>query len=586
LAAGSREIRRKATRWSQLFIPTLREDPADAEVASHKLLLRAGYIRQLSAGVYSYLYLGQRTALKIIQIIREEMDRIGGQEFYLPALNPGELWRETGRWEQMAATMFQFKDHSGRDLCLGMTHEEVMTDIARKELRSYRQLPQIWYQIQVKFRDEARPKSGLMRLRQFIMKDSYTFDLDEAGLDVAYKKHYDAYCRIFTRCGLGYEIVEAHSGAMGGSQSHEFMVVSPAGEDSVALCVKECGYAANLDKARAKVQPVKDVEGDKKPEVFSTPNVRTIEELVAFAKVKPEYLMKALVYVLPGDKEKKEKDQMVLALVRGDHQLNEAKLGDALAGAVFRPAHPEEIRQQFGAPAGFIGPLGAKGVRILIDEALRGRRNLITGANQDGHHVRHVTPERDFTGEYADLRLVADGDPCPRCGRPLKVATAIEVGHIFKLGRRYAEAMGARVLDRDGREVTPIMGSYGIGVERILTAAVEQHHDKDGMKLPRNIAPFQVVLTPTNLNEEPIRQAAERLYADFRQAGVEALYDDRDDRAGVKFKDADLIGVPLRVTIGKKAPEGLVEITDRSTGQRADARIPEALGLVKSRYCG
>jgi len=578
-------------RWSQLFIPTLREDPADAEVASHKLLLRAGYIRQLSAGVYSYLYLGQRSALKIMQIIREEMDRIGGQEFYLPALHPGELWKESGRWQQMAASMFQFKDHGGRDLCLGMTHEEVMTDIARRELRSYRQLPQIWYQIQVKFRDEARPKSGLMRLRQFIMKDSYTFDLDDAGLDVAYKKHYDAYCRIFTRCGLSYEIVEAHSGAMGGSQSHEFMVVSPAGEDQIALCVKECGYAANLEKASAQTQPVKDLEGEKKPEVFSTPNVRTIEALVAFAQVKPEHLMKALVYVIPGDKEKKEKDQIVLALVRGDHQLNEAKLADALAriglgGAAFRPAHPEEIRQQFGAEPGFIGPLGVKGVRILIDEALRGRRHLITGANRNDHHVRHLTPERDFTGDYADLRLVADGDPCPRCGRPLKVAAAIEVGHIFKLGRRYAESMGARVLDRNGKEVTLVMGSYGIGVERILTAAVEQHHDADGMKLPRAIAPFQVVLTPTNLNEEPIRRVADELYAGLQQAGVETLFDDRDERAGVKFKDADLIGVPLRLTVGKKAADGLVEVNERSTGQRADARIAEALGLVKSRYCG
>ncbi|MBI4467524.1 MAG: proline--tRNA ligase [Acidobacteria bacterium] len=573
-------------RWSQVFIPTLREDPADAEVASHKLLLRAGYIRQLSAGVYSYLYLGQRTALKIMQIIREEMDRIGGQEFYLPALHPAELWQETGRWDQMAATMFQLKDHSGRDFCLGMTHEEVMADIARHELRSYRQLPQIWYQIQVKFRDEARPKSGLMRLRHFIMKDSYTFDLDDAGLDASYKKHYDAYCRIFTRCGLHYEIVEAHSGAMGGSQSHEFMVVSPAGEDRIAICVKECGYAANLEKARAGLKPVSDPPGDPKPEVFPTPNVRTIEELVGFAGVKPEFLMKALVYVIPAADKGKQKDQIVLALVRGDHQLNEAKLGDALGGAPFRPAHPDEIRAHFGAAPGFIGPLGQKGVRILLDDALRGRRNLTTGANQNDHHVRHVTPERDFTGEYHDLRLVADSDPCSRCARPLRVASAIEVGHIFKLGRRYAESMGARVLDRDGRQVTLVMGSYGIGVERILTAAVEQHHDPEGMKLPRSIAPFDVVLTPVNLNEEPIRQAAEQLYAGLREARVEVLYDDRDERAGVKFKDADLIGVPVRLTVGKKAAEGKVEISERSTGQRADARISEAVGLVRSRYCG
>jgi prolyl-tRNA synthetase len=585
-------------RWSQSFIPTLREDPADAEAASHKLLLRAGYIRQLTAGVYSYLMLGQRSALKIMQIIREEMNRIG-QEFYLPALHPAELWQETGRWEQMANILFRFQDHSGRDVLLGPTHEEVMTLLARNELQSYRQLPQIWWQLQVKFRDEARPKSGLMRLRQFIMKDSYSFDLDDAGLDASYKKHYDTYCRIFTRCGLGYQVVEAHSGAMGGSQSHEFMVVSPAGEDRVALCVPACGYAANLEKARAAVPPVKDDPSDRKPEVFPTPKVRTIEELTAFTGVKPEHLMKSVVYAIPSyalrasegrppasTEAKTAKPQLVLVLLRGDHEVNDAKMADALGGAAVRPAHPDEIREAFGAEPGFLGPLGVKGVRILVDEALRGRRNLITGANRNDHHVRHVTPEGDFSGEYADLRTVAPGDPCPRCGRPLTVAGAIEVGHIFKLGRRYAESMGARVLDRDGRSVTPIMGSYGIGVERILTAAVEQHHDADGMKLPASLAPFQVVLTPVNLAEEPVRGAAEQLYADFETAGVEALYDDRDERPGVKFKDADLIGVPWRLTVGKKVKEGLVELRQRSTGESSDVRIGEAAGVLKSRYCG
>ncbi|MFQ5776532.1 MAG: proline--tRNA ligase [Terriglobia bacterium] len=572
-------------RWSQLFIPTLREDPADAQAASHRLLLRAGYIRQLSAGVYSYLLLGQRSALKIGQIIREEMDRIGGQELYLPALHPGELWRESGRWDQMADIMFQFKDHGGRDLCLGTTHEEVMTDIARGELRSYRQLPQIWYQIQVKFRDEARPKSGLMRLRQFLMKDSYSFDLDEAGLDVSYKKHYDAYCRIFTRCGLNYQVVEAHSGAMGGSQSHEFMVVSGAGEDQVALCVKECGYAANLEKARAEVKPVADSDTGQQPELFATPNVRTIEQLVEFAGAPPEFLMKALVYVLPA-LEEGGKDEVILALIRGDHQLNEAKLSDALGGAAFRPAHPEEIRRHFGADPGFIGPKGVEATRILIDDALRGRRNLISGANRDGYHYRYLTPDKDFAGAYHDLRTVVDGDRCPRCGRLLRVSSAIELGHIFKLGRRYAEALGARVLDQDGREVTLVMGSYGIGVERILTAAVEQGHDEFGIKLPRSIAPFQAVLTPTNLKEDSIQRVAEQLYRELQDARVDVLFDDRNERAGVKFKDADLIGVPFRITVGKKAKEGLVEISERSTGQKSDAKITETVGLVQSRYCG
>ncbi|MGH9804899.1 MAG: proline--tRNA ligase [Candidatus Acidiferrales bacterium] len=570
-------------RWSQLFIPTLREDPADAEAASHRLLVRAGYIRQLSAGVYSYLYLGQRSALKIMQIIREEMDRIGGQEFFLPALHPAELWQETGRWEQMAGILFRFKDHAERDVLLGPTHEEVMTHIARGELRSYRQLPQIWYQIQVKFRDEARPKSGLMRLRQFIMKDSYSFDLDEGGLDQSYQKHYEAYCAIFTRAGLNYQVVEAHSGAMGGSQSHEFMVVSPAGEDSIAVC-EGCGYAANLEKARARVAAVEDSREEKKPEEFHTPNVRTIEELVAFTGTPAEFLMKSVVYTIPPKEAGEGKAELVLVLTRGDHEVNEAKLADALAGAVFRPAHPEEIRGAFGAAPGSLGPLGVKGVRILADEALRGRRNLITGANRDDHHARFVTPERDFTAIFVDLRTVADGDLCLQCERRLRVAPAIEVGHIFKLGRRYAEAMGARVLDRDGKEVTPIMGSYGIGVERILSAAVEQHHDEKGMKLPRSIAPFEVALTPTNLKDAAIRKVAEDLYAALRDSGFEVLYDDRDERAGVKFNDADLIGVPLRVTVGRKAGEGEAEITRRSTGDRADAKITEIVGLLKTRY--
>ncbi len=559
-------------RWSQLFIPTLREDPADAEVSSHRLLLRAGYIRQLSAGVYSYLYLGQRTALKIQQIIREEMNAIGGQEFFLPALNPGELWQQTGRWEQMADIIFEFKDHSGRDVCLAPTHEEVMTDIARGELRSYKQLPQIWYQIQTKFRDEARPKSGLMRLRQFLMKDSYSFDLDEAGLHNSYMKHHKAYCSIFDRCGLNYVVVEAHSGAMGGSQSHEFMVLSDAGEDSVATCAK-CGYAANLEKARSRLAPVEDRAGDASPQPFDTPGVRTIQELENFTGVGGEYFIKTLAYVV--------EEQMVLALIRGDHELNEAKFSDALGGKSFRPAHPDEIRQQLGAQAGFIGPVGASGVRLLADEALRGRRNMITGANQDDKHLREVTPDRDFKPDYADLRTVRSGEGCPVCDGVLTVSKAIEIGHIFKLGRRYAEALGARVLDAHGKEVTLIMGSYGIGVERILTAAIEQNHDADGMFLPVSIAPFQVLLTPTNLNEAPIRDAAERLYAELHAAGIEVLYDDRDERPGVKFKDADLIGIPFRITVGKKVKDGNVELLTRSTRSSRDVSIGQAVNELR-----
>jgi len=562
-------------RWSQLFIPTLREAPAEAEAASHRLLLRAGYIRQLGAGIYSFLFLGWRSALRITQIIREEMDRIGGQEFFLPALNPADIWQETGRWEQFGETMFKFKDRAGRDICLGVTHEEVMTDIARRELRSYRQLPQIWYQIQTKFRDEARPKSGLMRLRQFIMKDSYSFDLDEAGLDVSYRKHYDAYCAIYDRCGLKYKVVEAHSGAMGGAVSHEFMVISDAGEDQVAIC--ECGYAANLEKAKSLLPPVTDNEAALSPEEFSTPNIKTIEELAAFTRTGPEYMAKSLVYMVEG--------KPLLVQIRGDHQLNDAKLTDALRGVLWRPAHPDEIRQYFGAGAGSIGAVGVRGIRILADEALRGRKNLLTGANRDHFHLRNVTPGEDFEAEFADLRTVQTGEICTQCQKKkLTVAKAIEVGHIFKLGRRYCEAMGAKVLDAAGKEITMVMGSYGIGVERILTAAVEQNCDEEGMFLPRVIAPFEVVITPVNYSEREHRDTAEEIYREMLHAGVDALYDDRDERPGVKFKDADLIGVPYRVTVGKKVKEGKVEIRDRSTRQTTDVRISEVTKRLRSEF--
>ncbi len=560
-------------RWSQLFIPTLREDPSDAEVASHRLLLRAGYIRQLTAGVYSYLFLGQRSALKIIRIIREEMDAMGAQEFYLPALNPAEIWKESGRWEQMRDTMFQFKDHGGRDVCLGMTHEEVMTDIARREVRSYRQLPQIWYQIQTKFRDEARPKSGLMRLRQFIMKDSYSFDLDEAGLDTSYDKHDHAYRRIFDRAGVKYVAVQAHSGAMGGSESREFMARSDAGEDFIATC-GGCGYAANLDKAFSRLAPVRDPPGDDPPEAFATPSVRTIDELVKFTGLGPERFIKSLAYVADGN--------MVLALLRGDHELHESKLAEAVGAREIRPAHSEEIRERCNAAPGFIGPMTVAGVRLIADDALRGRRNMVTGANRDDTHLRHVTPGRDFAAPSANLRAIRSGEGCTKCPGTLTVARAIEVGHIFKLGRRYAESMGASVLDAAGKEVTLIMGSYGIGVERILTAVVEQNHDADGISLPPAIAPFDVVLTPTNVKEAPIREAAETIYEQLRAAGIDVLYDDRDERPGVKFKDADLVGIPFRLVAGKKVTDGKVELVLRSTREKRDVSIADAAPQLRS----
>ncbi len=572
-------------RWSSLFIPTLREAPADAEVASHKFLVRAGYIRQLAAGIYSYLFLGQRSFNKIIGIVRQEMDKIG-QEFYLPALHPRELWEASGRWAAMGDTMFRLKDRKGADYCLGMTEEEVMTEIARKELRSYKQLPQIWYQIQTKFRDEARPKSGLLRVRQFIMKDSYSFDMDPAGLDVSYLKHYDAYCRIFDRCGLKYAVVEAHSGAMGGSQSHEFVVRTPAGEDQIVSC-ENCNYAANLEKATSKLAPVEDLAaaGDGKPAQVHTPGMKTIEDVARFLGVSPKNKMKTLALVADEKdlKTGKSRSRAIVVLMRGDHQLNETKLSSALAGKETRPMREEEIQQLFGSPAGFLGPIGidwAKDLKdlerpvLLVDEALEGRKNLITGANKEDYHLKNVIPGRDFQPTaYADLRSVAAGEDCPNCGRPLRLDTAVEVGHIFKLGYKYSESMGARVLDRNGKEVTPIMGSYGIGIERILTAAVEQSNDENGFWLPPQIAPFEIIITPTNAADEKLMTTAADIARRLEAGGFEVLLDDRDERPGVKFKDADLVGIPYRVNVGKKVTEGTVEVVRRSTREMQDASI-------------
>ena len=543
---------------------------------SHQLLLRAGYIRQVAAGVYAYLFLAQKTLFKAMQIIREEMNRIGAQEFYLPALNPAELWRETGRYDLFGETMFKFKDRNQHEMCLGVTHEEEMTNLARGEVRSYKQLPQIWYQIQEKFRDEPRPKSGLLRLRQFIMKDSYSFDLDEEGLDVSYRKHYDAYCRIFDRCGLKYVAVEAHSGAMGGNVSHEFMVPTDAGEDAIALC-DGCGYAANLEKAEAGVVPVEDMPGDAAPEPFATPAQKTIDDLVKFTGESATRLIKTLDYMMAS--------QPVVILLRGDHQLSESKLTTVLGTTDFRPATPEEALKLHGANLGSLGPVGLQGVRILADAALAGRKNMITGANRDGFHLRQVTPGRDFTAEFHDLHTVANGDPCARCGKPLRISVAVELGHVFKLGRRYSEAMHAVVLDADGREVTLVMGSYGIGVERILSAAVEQNHDRDGFFLPRSIAPFDVILTAANMDDSKLRAAAEKLYEQLLAQGIDVLFDDRNERPGVKFKDADLIGVPLRITVGKrKLVEGAVEILERSTKQIRDVKLDNVVGTLREHY--
>jgi len=572
-------------RWSELFIPTLREAPADAEVASHKFLVRAGYIRQLAAGIYSYLFLGNRSFNKIMAIVRSEMDQIG-QEFYLPVLHPRELWEASGRWDLMGDNLFRLKDRKGADMCLGMTEEEVMTSIALKELRSYKQLPQIWYQIAPKFRDEPRPKAGLLRVRQFMMKDAYSFDIDAAGLDVSYKKLFETYCRIFERCGLKYMVVEADSGAMGGKESHEFMVRTPAGEDQIVSC-DGCDYAANMEKATSKLEAVEDLksEGDGKPLEVHTPGQKTIEDVARFLGVSPKNKIKTLALMAEEREQKTGRVKLrgVVVLMRGDHQLNEAKL-NATVSVATRPMEEGEIKALFKSPAGYLGPIGiawAKDLKkdsdqpvLLVDKALEGRANLIGGANKENYHLKNLTPGKDFhPTAYADLRSVAAGEACPNCGKALRIDRAVEVGHIFKLGYRYSESMGARVLDKNGKEVTPIMGSYGIGIERILTAAVEQNHDQNGFWLPSAIAPFEVVVTPVNVKDESLLRAAVEIGNRLEAAGFDVILDNRDERPGVKFKDADLVGIPFRITVGKKVTEDTVEVVLRSTQEVRDVRI-------------
>jgi prolyl-tRNA synthetase len=579
-------------RWSKLFIPTLREAPADAEVASHKFLVRAGYIRQLSAGIYSYLFLGQRSLNKIIGIVREEMDKIG-QEFLLPTLHPAELWQESGRWTVMGQNMFRLQDRKGAWLCLGFTHEEVMTSIARNEIRSYKQLPQIWYQIQTKFRDEPRPKSGLLRVRQFIMKDSYSFDLDPAGLDKSFDLHDQVYRTIFTRCGLKFVAVEADSGAMGGTQSQEFMVYTDAGEDYIVSCPK-CDYAANLEKAVSKLAPVTELEptGDGKPELVSTPGITAVADVAKFFNISEAQDIKCVAYMAQNKTAKGEAVwDPVVVFLRGDHQVNETKLLGLIKALELRPMQAEELERYIHGPAGFLGPIGLapakslseEGVVVILDSVLEGRQNMVCGANKLDYHYRNVTPGRDFTWTIAaDVRNVVEGEGCPQCGSPLKVAKAVEVGHIFKLGYKYSESMGARVLDPNGKEVTPIMGSYGIGIERILTAAIEQSNDANGFWLPRSIAPFEVVVTVTNAADAALLAAGEQIASKLEAAGFDVLFDDRQERAGVKFKDADLIGIPYRVNVGKKAADGKIEIVTRATASSEDVAISEIVSVLQN----
>ena len=560
-------------RWSQLHIPTLREDPVDADAASHRLLLRAGFIRQLMAGHYSLLPLGVRVRAKIMDVIREEMNRIGGQEFLLPSMQPAQIWEKSGRLAVMGEEMFRLTDRKGAEVVLGMTHEEIFTHLAL-ELSSYRELPQFWYQFQTKFRDEPRPKSGLLRVREFTMKDSYSFDIDEAGLDVSFQAHRGAYERIFARLGIPAIAVEASSGNMGGSDSVEFMCPSDAGEDLVARC-PDCDYAANLEKATSALPVIEDGPGPAAPERLPTPGVRTINDLARRYGKPADRQVKTLVYVIDG--------QLTLVLLRGDHPLAEQKLADATGSGDIRAAQADEIREALGASPGSLGAVGVTGLPIIADLALQGRRDMTTGANIDDVHLTGVDTSRDIAvGRWADLREVTAGEPCSRCGTPLEIIRAIEAGHIFKLGRKYTTVLGVSVLGPDGTSIVPIMGSYGIGVERAMAVIAEVHHDDAGLTWPVQVAPAEVTVVLLSPQDEATAAAAESLYVQLQAAGTDVLLDDRDERPGVKYRDAELVGIPCRVSVGRRdLAEGVVEITSRATGEKERVPADQAVKYVQ-----
>jgi prolyl-tRNA synthetase len=542
--------------FSRLLIPTLKENPAEAEAVSHRLLLRAGMIRKLASGIYNYLPLGLRVLRKVERIVREEMDRAGAQEVLLPAVQPAELWHESSRWQVYGKELLRFQDRHGRDCCFGPTHEEVITDLVRKEVHSYRQLPLNLYQIQVKFRDEIRPRFGLIRGREFIMKDAYSFDADESGAEACYRQMYDAYNRIFTRCGLSFKVVEADSGPIGGSFSHEFMVLADTGEDGLASCTS-CDYAANLEKAVVTLAPGSPgpPAGDA-PEAAPTPNVRTVGEVAAFLKVTPADIVKTLIYETDNGP--------VAVLIRGDHEVNEVKVKNLLGVTDLILAGLIRVQELTGAEVGFAGPVKLK-LPIYADQAVARMTAMVTGANRDNYHLKQVHPQRDvkITG-VADLRSITVQDPCPRCGGALTILRGIEVGHIFKLGLKYSKALKATYLDAEGKEQYLYMGCYGIGVSRIVAAAIEQGHDANGIIFPVALAPFQVGLIPIALNDPAVRECVESLHAALEAAGVEVLLDDRDERPGVKFKDCDLLGLPFRVVVGAKAlAQGKAEVRHR-----------------------
>ncbi len=562
-------------RYSEMFLPTVREVPSDAEVISHQLMIRSGMIRKLTSGIYSYLPLGYRVIRKLEQIIREEMNKAGAQEVHMPMVQPAELWQESGRWSHYGKELLRVRDRHDHEYCLGPTHEEVITSIVRNDVKTYRQLPRNLYQIQTKFRDEVRPRFGVMRCREFGMKDAYSFDIDEEGAEKSYEKMFAAYNNIFRRCGLKFRPVEADSGSIGGKYSHEFMVIAESGEDAMAFCGK-CSYAANLEKAEVACPEKKIiVEDDWLPqEEVETPNVRTIEEVSAFLKVQPRDIVKTLIFSADG--------KPYAVLIRGDQEVNEIKVKNYIGAAELELAPDDMIKEVTGAPRGFVGPVNIR-IPILIDYSVIDMVNFVTGANRENYHLKNVNIGRDFKVEaFTDLRIVNSGDPCPRCGESINIARGIEVGHVFKLGTKYSKAMKAVYLDKDGQEKIMIMGCYGIGIGRTVAAGIEQNHDENGIIWPMPLAPYHVIITPVNINEITVKETAEYLYNAMITEGIDVIFDDRDERAGVKFKDADLIGIPLRITVGhKNLQDGNVELKIRKTGENQLCPVSDIVGKVR-----
>ncbi|MFO7986030.1 MAG: proline--tRNA ligase [Desulfatiglandaceae bacterium] len=564
-------------RYSQYFIPTHKEVPSDAEVVSHQLMVRAGMIRKLTSGIYTYLPTGLKSIKKVEQIIREEMNRAGAIEILMSAVQPAELWQESGRWEFYGRELLRFKDRHSREACFGPTHEEVITDLVRKEIHSYKQMPVNFYQIQTKFRDEIRPRFGIMRAREFIMKDAYSFDVDEAGAGRSYEAMYDAYSRIFERCGLRFRAVEADTGAIGGSYSHEFMVLAETGEDEIVNC-PECRYAANLERAEVRPPDPGTQAEDMHPLTeVATPEVKTVEEVTGFLSITPSRLIKTLIYV-------KDDGETIGVLVRGDHELNEAKLKRLLTAQSVEMASAQVVEAVTGAPVGFAGPVNL-GIRLVADHAIEGLCNFVTGGNKKDLHLKNVNLNRDFRVErFGDLRTITPKDPCPRCSSSIVFGRGIEVGHIFKLGTKYSQALNAFFLNEEGKELPIIMGCYGIGVGRTVAAAIEQNHDDKGIIFPIPIAPFEVTILPLQIHHTKVMETAERLYTDLQDECVDVILDDRDERAGVKFNDADLMGIPLRVTIGSRGvDQGQVELKLRSESESAHIPIENAVSWVKEK---